>query len=398
MVDSSSGKCKDSLSVKDSLSSLHHFHVSPTSVQQSLFRLLHRCDQCISPQIRYYSSAQPHCRFFQAALGPVVFQTLCDWFKENPLAIAHESPAPRKKTTPSDAFVISPTKSPPPQIMRIQSDTDLSLTKLLNDSLSSIDISEQSVTINVTTLPQKANKSATEQDKVVLHSSIKPTQTAKTVQTSVFNVSLKASPSTVTKEVLPSEDGVSDQHTKVSVTVSDKVESPPTSSVLETATVTTTDYIPSNDVLSESEQQQFNELFSDASTVSSEDLSIEMVPATELPQTLKSNEEKAGDLRQEVQGKYDSAASAGSAMAGQKESVFMRMSNRIKALEINMSLSSQYLQELSQRYRRQMEEMQRAFNRTIGTLNDTARKAAEKVNPIFIYRKTLYIALYKLYI
>lgn len=36
--------------------------------------------------------------------------------------------------------------------------------------------------------------------------------------------------------------------------------------------------------------------------------------------------------------------------SNQKESVFMRLNNRIKALEMNMSLSSRYLEELSQRY------------------------------------------------
>lgn len=38
--------------------------------------------------------------------------------------------------------------------------------------------------------------------------------------------------------------------------------------------------------------------------------------------------------------------------SNQKESVFMRLNNRIKALEMNMSLSSRYLEELSQRYTR----------------------------------------------
>ncbi|CAG2180407.1 unnamed protein product, partial [Oppiella nova] len=48
-----------------------------------------------------------------------------------------------------------------------------------------------------------------------------------------------------------------------------------------------------------------------------------------------------------------------------KESVVIRLTNRIKSLEVNLSLSSQYLEQLSQRYRKQMEEMQRAFNITI---------------------------------
>ncbi|XP_052390572.1 SUN domain-containing ossification factor isoform X3 [Carassius gibelio] len=64
--------------------------------------------------------------------------------------------------------------------------------------------------------------------------------------------------------------------------------------------------------------------------------------------------------------------------SNQKESVFMRLNNRIKALEMNMSLSSRYLEELSQRYRKQMEEMQRAFNKTIIKLQNTSRIAEEQ--------------------
>ena len=71
--------------------------------------------------------------------------------------------------------------------------------------------------------------------------------------------------------------------------------------------------------------------------------------------------------------------STGSGMVQSKESVVIRLSNRIKALEVNLSLSSQYLEELSLRYRKQMEEMQRAFNITISKLNDTNIRAAERV-------------------
>ncbi|KAM9325620.1 SUN domain-containing ossification factor [Gastrophryne carolinensis] len=64
--------------------------------------------------------------------------------------------------------------------------------------------------------------------------------------------------------------------------------------------------------------------------------------------------------------------------SNQKESVFMRLNNRIKALEVNMSLSGRYLEELSQRYRKQMEEMQKAFNKTILKLQNTSRIAEEQ--------------------
>lgn len=100
--------------------------------------------------------------------------------------------------------------------------------------------------------------------------------------------------------------------------------------------------------------------------------------------------------------------------SSQKESVFMRLNNRIKALEMNMSLSGRYLEQLSQRwgeaarrtvlqnmfgitrvkgqreqtifpsfnsrYRKQMEEMQKAFNITIIKLQDTSRIAEEQVS------------------
>ncbi|XP_066537650.1 SUN domain-containing ossification factor-like isoform X2 [Hoplias malabaricus] len=64
--------------------------------------------------------------------------------------------------------------------------------------------------------------------------------------------------------------------------------------------------------------------------------------------------------------------------SNQKESVFMRLNNRIKALEVNMSLSGRYLEQLSQRYRKQMEEMQKAFNKTIIKLQNTSRIAEEQ--------------------
>ncbi|ERE70968.1 protein osteopotentia-like protein [Cricetulus griseus] len=46
--------------------------------------------------------------------------------------------------------------------------------------------------------------------------------------------------------------------------------------------------------------------------------------------------------------------------------------------EVNMSLSGRYLEELSQRYRKQMEEMQKAFNKTIVKLQNTSRIAEEQ--------------------
>lgn len=69
-----------------------------------------------------------------------------------------------------------------------------------------------------------------------------------------------------------------------------------------------------------------------------------------------------------------------SSSSGQsKEAVIIRLTNRIKHLEKNISLMSTYLESLSVRYRNQMEEMQLIFNKTIDHLNNTAIRAAEKV-------------------
>uniref|UniRef100_A0A8D0EFY6 SUN domain-containing ossification factor n=1 Tax=Salvator merianae TaxID=96440 RepID=A0A8D0EFY6_SALMN len=88
----------------------------------------------------------------------------------------------------------------------------------------------------------------------------------------------------------------------------------------------------------------------------------------------------ATDFYAELQNSTDLGYANGNLVHGsnQKESVFMRLNNRIKALEVNMSLSSRYLEELSQRYRKQMEEMQRAFNKTIIKLQNTSHIAEQQ--------------------
>ncbi|KRZ62237.1 Presenilins-associated rhomboid-like protein, mitochondrial [Trichinella nativa] len=53
-----------------------------------------------------------------------------------------------------------------------------------------------------------------------------------------------------------------------------------------------------------------------------------------------------------------------------KESVFIRLNNRLKTLEMNVSLSSQYLSELSRNYKRQIEEIQRLLNKTMQVAGD----------------------------
>ncbi|XP_017082482.2 LOW QUALITY PROTEIN: SUN domain-containing ossification factor [Drosophila eugracilis] len=65
----------------------------------------------------------------------------------------------------------------------------------------------------------------------------------------------------------------------------------------------------------------------------------------------------------------------------QSESVFIMLSNRIKALERNMSLSGQYLEELSRRYKKQVEELQQTLTQqtlTVRQLEDQSRRYVEQ--------------------
>lgn len=51
--------------------------------------------------------------------------------------------------------------------------------------------------------------------------------------------------------------------------------------------------------------------------------------------------------------------------------------NLLQALERNMSLSSQYLEELSRRYKKQMEEMQRSFDQVLTIVKEESKKSED---------------------
>ena len=65
-------------------------------------------------------------------------------------------------------------------------------------------------------------------------------------------------------------------------------------------------------------------------------------------------------------------------LSTRKETAYMRLNNRIKALELNLSLSSSYLEKLSQRYKRQMEDMYSSLNKTINKLTNMSKRAVER--------------------
>lgn len=80
-----------------------------------------------------------------------------------------------------------------------------------------------------------------------------------------------------------------------------------------------------------------------------------------------------------VQIPHDGTSLPGTSLPS-KESIFMRLSNRIRYLELNISLSSQYLNELSRRYRLQQEDNQRLLNRTTKAVEEVWQKVHHEVN------------------
>ncbi|KAG8183665.1 hypothetical protein JTE90_010139 [Oedothorax gibbosus] len=379
-MDNSSNKCEDVPleTSKENLSMPQNFSFPPSSMQHSLFRMLHRCDQCAKSRIRYYSSAQPHCRFFQAAFGPVLMQRMCDWLKEHPLVFAHESSAHRKAPAQqhTDTLVISPTKSPPPQIMVIPVDKDTVLKNASETAnLTFVSVLESSDVVNATKTSIDVVDVPEGDIESQLEPPILPAQLHRVDDSVVVNGTQNATPE-FSSVVLPSPDAINHLPKRPVIIVSEGTNMSTEKSVLQTeTTVPDSDPPPTTESVPETEEEQLKEFLPD-SVVLVDDLSLQedlKVEPTEAPTVLK-----PPDVRSDTEGKFEPVPVSSVVTAGQKESVFMRMSNRIKALELNMSLSSQYLQELSQRYRRQMEDMQRAFNRTIGTLNDTAKKAAER--------------------
>lgn len=60
------------------------------------------------------------------------------------------------------------------------------------------------------------------------------------------------------------------------------------------------------------------------------------------------------------------------------ESIFLRLANRIKNLEINMSLSSTYLEELSRRYRMQLELLSKTLNLTVRKMEENSKIEEER--------------------
>ncbi|CAH3186624.1 unnamed protein product, partial [Porites lobata] len=67
--------------------------------------------------------------------------------------------------------------------------------------------------------------------------------------------------------------------------------------------------------------------------------------------------------------------SSGVGSGGQKESIFVRLSNKIKVLEQNLNMSTLYMEQLHQRYRKSVEELQKNSDKKVALLTNATKKA-----------------------
>ncbi|KAL9987720.1 hypothetical protein ACROYT_G002070 [Oculina patagonica] len=78
------------------------------------------------------------------------------------------------------------------------------------------------------------------------------------------------------------------------------------------------------------------------------------------------------------------ASSAGMSTAvgsgGHKESIFVRLSNKIKALEQNLNMSTLYMEQLNQRYRKSLDELQKSSEKKVALLTNATKKAEVVIN------------------
>ncbi|XP_067144676.1 SUN domain-containing ossification factor isoform X2 [Centruroides vittatus] len=366
--------CTTNLTVTDTISM-----PSPTL----FIPYLEYCESCSFRVDSYQSHVDSTslCQFIFVLFGPVVFENFCKQQQTlSSIGVSQLESSVTSTTTVTEKDILE-SKA---KILSTDKSESKDFSHSTNSEMDSMDLCTQ--TEKLSTDYEKLHVPETMDD---LQKSIQPT---KTIQTS----------SKPHKELHTEEAKVHDKSiSEKSMKEESKSKKPPSKTIDEqTHTVISTSELPvASEVITESIQPSISEGSksetvdtviasvqndTDTSTYQAETKdSLEL--ATPVLQQIYDGSSTSQDIqfsKDEIE-KYENGGLKTEPIfvgipspPGQKESVFMRMGNRIKALELNMSLSSQYLQELSQRYRRQMEDMQKAFNRTIGTLNDTARKAA----------------------
>lgn len=98
--------------------------------------------------------------------------------------------------------------------------------------------------------------------------------------------------------------------------------------------------------------------------------------------TVSSDSNLDATMLSKAQQAASTSAGTGS-MAGSglhKESIFVRLSNKIKALEQNLNMSTLYMEQLNQRYRKSLDELQKNADKKVALLTNATKKAESVIN------------------
>ncbi|KAJ7389002.1 hypothetical protein OS493_034391 [Desmophyllum pertusum] len=125
--------------------------------------------------------------------------------------------------------------------------------------------------------------------------------------------------------------------------------------------------------------------------IDTDDLSDSVLPLPIPPLASVSSQEFAAaasdvNLDAALLSKAQQAAASSAGMSsvvgsgGHKESIFVRLSNKIKALEQNLNMSTKYMEQLNQRYRKSLDELQKNSDKKIALLTNATKKAEVVIN------------------
>ncbi|XP_075153204.1 uncharacterized protein LOC142226855 [Haematobia irritans] len=185
---------------------------------------------------------------------------------------------------------------------------------------------------------------------------------------------------------VPAED-LTSQSSETELPAIQYTEAPPTATSTENfdpaaSSVSTTTPLPSTPPTMQHQQHQQQRNDEDSNSWSNIDILLTSTPPSTVPSTGSGNTHQHNGAANNFNQKISNGP--------QSESVFIRLSNRIKALERNMSLSGQYLEELSRRYKKQVEELQQTLTQqtlTVRTLEEQNRRHHE-LEQLYAQRNT----------
>uniref|UniRef100_T1J7S8 SUN domain-containing protein n=1 Tax=Strigamia maritima TaxID=126957 RepID=T1J7S8_STRMM len=393
----------DSRDVEKMLSCSYYFLTNLLALE-TVNEILSTCSLCngsSDPEISNVSHVQRKCIYLQVLIGPVRFSALCNLFKINrsstPLILTETElklyPNVTEITPGFETLGIDDTMSATSTFENIDESTSTLHCENAESSIPSPEIASETPPLpesgTVVSSPDLPNGIVNSSQS--LKELIQPTKTLKPddIGGDLVGASediIESGKSSILSQEVPDHVEVSEKEQDHKVAIEDSSSSSQITDG-DTSVVTGSENLPDivdKTVTASSSESSILDLITSDLT-SSEFISTSDGIESSIPPVAQTTSLPPGTKKDIPSTSVTGSSGVNKTIPSnavtsntQKESVFVRLSNRIKALELNMSFSSQYLEELSQRYRKQMEEMQKAFNKTISALNETAKKAQEQ--------------------